>query len=434
MANTKKKSTKKKSTMTKKKTTSAKKSTTAKKVNNNKKNSTNKKITSNKKTSSTKKTTPKKVNTSVKIKTGEIKKIDKEDLPALKGSTKEVSKNNNEANRVIKSEDYVVINKNKKRNVKKSNATKVKQNKTNPYIKKINKLRRKIRIYGLTSVIPKKYLIGTLFLLAFIIIIPISLLLFNTNTTTMDISSIPEKIDSLKTVSFNIEDVDDILISSKSYPLNKKGSVDLKDYYEYDFEKVFELDSSYVNDYVIKYNEAKKYFFIAIKATNSNHDNLKNVIDNFIKKIGVNNYEYFEYQDYLIYINSKSSEGNKIVKSKIMQSQTRVFDLLQDLKKDDIESTLGISSNLYSEAIVKTPMVVKSDVSSYAIFKPTNVYNKSKIISLMNKYYDSLLEKWNNDEENKTLLENRTYEEYKGYLIFLVSYDNKLVMDFIKSN
>ena len=238
----------------------------------------------------------------------------------------------------------------------------------------------------------------------------------------LDLEVIPEKIDQLKMVAFDTNNVSNIITSSDSFSK-------MKDYYEYDFNSVFGLNGSYVEDFVIKYNANDKNMFIAIKPSEGNHDNVKKVFDSFCSSNNIKGYEYLDYDGYLIYIKSKN---NKLVLSKVKQSQKRVFNILQELKKSDIKSTLNILEEDYTRALVKVAML-KSDVCSYAIFKPTNEDSANNIKNAMNIYYDGLKIKWANDKENSNLLNNMHFEEYHGYLIYIVSYDNNLAMDCIKS-
>ena len=281
-------------------------------------------------------------------------------------------------------------------------------------------------MYGITSVIPLKYLISAI---ATIVVIILAIILCSTvfvKSNKLDIEKIPTEIDSLKTVSFNMDDIPEILSSSKAFD-------SIKDYYEYDFKEVFNLDSSNVEDYVIKYNKSKKQVFIVIKATEGNDEKVKTSIDKFLKDNKINDYIYLDYQGYQIYIKSKNEDGDKIVKSKIYQSQIRVFNPLRELKKDEIESTLKISDSYYSEALVKTAMVIKSDVCGYVIFKPVNPAAKEKIKNSMEDYYAGLEAKWVNNKENLELIKNRYFEEYQGYLIYIVSHNNDLLTSLIKN-
>ncbi len=440
-SNTSKKKTTKKSNSTTKKVNSSKKttSTATKKVNTPKKTTTTKKRTTPKSSSTGVKNTKSKVvkKDEIKIISGDVEKVEKEvKLPKLKTEQKEVSKNTNNPEIVMKTEEYTVLKKDPirykgkeksapvqgKKRIVKSNAKKVEKSKKSDFLKTINKLRRKIKIYGINSVIPIKYIVVGIIILALLIITPKIFSLFD-KKSNLDLSSIPDRIDQLTTVSFDLDDVSGIISASDAY-----GS--LKDYYEYDFKETIGLNPTYVNDYVIKINKSKKQAFIAIKPVDNYYDEVKNVIDAFLKDNEIKKYQYLEYQGYQIYI---KSDNDAVVVSKIKQSQQRVFNIMKDLKKEDIEKELKVSDADYDEALVKTPMVVKSDTCGYVIFKPKNQSSKEKIKNLMEDYYKGLEAKWQNNEDNRTLVQNRYFEEYKGYLIYIVSHDNNLVLQLLKS-
>ncbi len=441
MANTKKrKTTAKKKTTTKKKSSvsKAKKTTRNSSVSATKKTTrttTKKPISTTTKKTTTRKTKVQKptevVKEEVKARKTKVspKKIDKkvEELPKLKGETIEISKNKNEANKVVQSEKFKGV-KTAKKQIK--GKTKSKENfvskiKTNPILKKLYRLKRKIRIYGITSVIKKKYIIAFCILLLFMIVLPTSKYLLKLPTSSIDISSVEEDIDTLKTLSLNLDSIDDIITSTNAF-------TSLKNYDRYDFNNVFKLNSEYVEDFSLKYNESKKQLLFIIKPTTNNYDNVVNTMNEFLKEKSITNYTQFDYDGYIIYIKSKNEESDIKVKSKIMQTTKNVFTLLLNLKKDDIESTLKISSDLYSEAVIKIARL-KSDTCGYAIIKPNNSHAKNKIMSLMNDYYKSLEEKWADNPKNLELVKNRYFEEYEGYLIYIISNNNKLVMELIKS-
>ena len=422
MANTKKK----KSTSKRKSTTTRKSSTTRKKT-----------TTKPSGVSSTKKKTntpkAKKSTTSIEkalVETEITRKIDtvkdEKELPKKKAQTREISKNKNVANKVVKEEKFTGVKTAQKqiKGKRKNKENLITLIKSHPFLQKLSRLKRKIKIYGITSVIPKKYLIVSSFLLLFMIVIPIAVYFYQEPGIKIDLTSVQEDIDTLKTLSLNLDNIDDI-VNNQNY-FNS-----MKNYDRYDFDSVFKLNSDYVDDFVIKYNESKKQLLFIIKPTNNNYDNVISSMNAFLKenKISVTP---FDYDGYIIYIKSKSKESDTLVKSKIMQSTINVFDLLLDLKKDDISSTLKIPNNLYTEAVIKVARL-KSDTTGYAIIKPSSLHAKNKIMSLMNEYYKSLEDKWKDDSDNLELIKNRYFEEYDGYLIYIVSNNNKLVMELIKS-
>ena len=446
--NTKKKKTTKKSNSTPKKVSTSKKTTSTVKKKSTAATKTTVKKTTNKTTApkkvATKKATTKKTTTPKAVKKENIKLITEEpikiedsiDLPKLKTDNKEISKNKNKPERVIKTEEYTVIKKEPiryegkekkapvegKKRVSKSNAKKIEKRKKNDFLKTIDRLKRKIKVNGINSVIPIKYMIILAVIILLLIFTPTIIELFD-NKPKIDLSSIPSKVDSLNTVSFDIDDVPDIITSSEAYS-------SLKDYYEYDFKDAIGLNPTYVSSYVIKANKSKKQAFIAVKPVDKYYDEVKTTIDNFLKDNDIKNYQYLEYQGYQIYI---KSNNDPVVVSKIKQSQQRVFNIMRDLKKDDIEKELKISDSDYDEALVKTPMVVKSDTCGYIVIKPKNQSSKEKIKNLIDDYYKGLEAKWQNNEENRKLVQNRYFEEYKGYLIYVVSHDNNLAIQLMKS-
>ena len=467
-AYSKKKSTVKKKTTTKKPT--AKKTSTAKKPSSTRKTTSTVKKTSvkkpaakktstksstvkrsNTKSTTSKKTSPKTVENKPKLKINEeeLEEITKVDLPKLKDLPKKEINNQNEPTRVIKTEDFTVIKKEpirlkkevklpdeqvskKKKKHLKSKAKKIDKTKKSSFKKSLNKIKRKIKIYGLSSVIPIKYIVLIILFIGLLVASPYIYRFITNQPIILNIESIPDKIDHLEIVSFNMNDVDEIISSLEE----EKVLVNLASYYEYHFENVFHLNPSYVKEYALKYNDNSKQLFFVLKATDNNEENVKNVFDSFLREKGISpdSYEYMEYQGYQIYINSGSKDKNTIVKSKIMQSKKEVFSYLKSLTKEEIEQTFKIAPSLYKEELVKTAMVIKSDTCQYVIFKPVDKEAKEEIKSRMDDYYESLEIKWANNTDNVNLVKNRLFEEYQGYLIYIISYDNKLVMDLIKSN
>ena len=77
-------------------------------------------------------------------------------------------------------------------------------------------------------------------------------------------------------------------------------------------------------------------------------------------------------------------------------------------------------------------MVVKNYVTEYLIFYPKNQKCAKEIENIMNKYYETKEEKWQSNEENLKLLQNRYVGNYNGYLIYVVSKDNDLVIQLLK--
>ena len=417
---------KKKNTLKKKKNNTTKKKITTTNTKSNIKNNNTKKVNnkSNKnsnKSKTVKKEESKKVSTNIEL----PKLKDEEKVDKVVFQEKYNNEDKKEDNQEIKNDSVKKTTKKKK-----SNAKKIASKKKSSLKKRFDKLLRKIKIYGIQSVLPIKLIIGiSITVILFISIITLLGVILHKDRA-IDLQLIPSKIDQLKTVSFDITESSDII--KKVVEENKayESAKSLKEYYEYDFDSVFHLNKKYVDEYVIRYNDNNKELFIAIKATDGNQDKIEETMNNFMKEKGIKDYEYLNYQGYQIYINSKN---NAIVRSKVMQSQIRVFNILQELRKDDIEDMFGIKDSDFNEALFKTPMLKNNDTCEYIIIKPKNKETKEKIKEQMNKHFNDLEEKWkDSNNENYNLVKNRLENEYKGYLIYIVSHNNELVYELIK--
>ena len=307
------------------------------------------------------------------------------------------------------------------KNKKKSHAKNIARNKTNEFIKKLKKLQRKIKIYGFDSVVPKKYLATGIVAILIIAICIMSINMIKPEIDNINLENVSKEIDQLKTLSFEISNTSNVIDESKAYKST------LKEYYEYDFN-MFYLQRSWLDEFKIFYNEKNKQLFFVFKPSSDNTNNVTSAIEKFLKNNKISATKE-EYDGYIFYINS--NDDKKVV-SKIKQSQIKVFDILQELNKEEIKDKYGIDSNLYKEYKVKTAMIVKSDVTEYLLFYPKNHNAAKEIEELMDKYYTEKEEKWANSEENYNLIKNRYTGNYNGYLVYIVSKDNDLVLQLLK--
>ena len=304
---------------------------------------------------------------------------------------------------------------------KKSHAKNIARNKTNEFIKKIKKLQRKIKIYGIDSVIPRKYLTTGIVAVLIVLICIMSINLIKPEIQSINLENISKEIDQLKTLKFEISNTNKIIDESKAYKST------LKEYYEYDFSD-FGLQRSWLDEFKIYYHEKNKQLFMVFKPNLDKTSDVTNAIEKFLKdkNIPATNEEY---DGYIIDI---SSNDDKKVISKIKQSQVKVFDILQELNKEEIKEKYGIDSNLYKEYKVKTAMIIKSDVTEYLLFYPKNQVSAKEIEKAMDKYYQEKEEKWAGNEENLNLIKNRYTGNYNGYLVYIVSKDNDLVLQLLR--
>ena len=304
---------------------------------------------------------------------------------------------------------------------KKSHAKNIARNKTNEYIKKIKKLQRKIKIYGIDSVIPRKYLTTGIIAVLIVLICIMSINLIKPEIQSINLENISKEIDQLKTLKFEISNTNKIIDESKAYRST------LKEYYEYDFSD-FGLQRSWLDEFKIYYHEKNKQLFMVFKPNLDKTSDVTNAIEKFLKDKKITATKE-EYDGYIFYI---SSNDDKKVISKIKQSQVKVFDILQELNKEEIKEKYGIDSNLYKEYKVKTAMIIKSDVTEYLLFYPKNQISAKEIEKAMDKYYQEKEEKWAGNEENLNLIKNRYTGNYNGYLVYIVSKDNDLVLQLLR--
>ena len=256
-----------------------------------------------------------------------------------------------------------------------------------------------------------------------IIIWGISFLLgFLTGGSKIELDNIPYDIDQLKTISYNVEDSNNIVSSSEAYG-------ELKDYYVFDFEREFKLDEALVEEFTIKLNIDKKQVYIAVKPTKDYDEEVKSIFEAYLKEKNITNYDYLDYSGYEFFI---ASNNNKVVTSKIKQSQIRVFDALKELKSEDILEELGIKSSLYDEALVKKAIIVDKN-TGYYICKTTSRRHDKEINKIMEKYFDNKeKELKDTNEEEYELIKNR-YSKVKGSVcVYIVSYDNELVLELLQ--
>lgn len=393
---------KKKTASTKKKTTQSRKKTTAKKATTNKVKNTASNTVKKKTETSKEKAKTEKNNIAP-----EIVKID---LPKKKEK--------------INVEVVEVTNKQPKKNIRRkksvSNVRKIERTKKNNFLSTIKKYKRKFKMYGLFGIITKRTLIIIIISIIFLISLFVALKYVGPNTSTIDLQSISYDIDQLKTVRFNIDSSNEIVTSSKAYS-------NLTNYYVYDYENTFNIKEEWIKDAVIKYNKNNDGLYMAILPVSGHEEDIKKGVEKFLNKKKIDAL-YLEYDGYMFYINSSN---NTNVVSKIKQTQIRVFDILEELNTNGIEERLGISSKLYTDYTVKVAML-RSEVTGYMIFKPKNKKSAEEIDKIMNEYFTKLEEEYQDDEEKLALIKNRYVGNYNGYLIYLLSRDNNLVMQLVQ--
>lgn len=248
------------------------------------------------------------------------------------------------------------------------------------------------------------------------------------SNVNLDLDKISKELDNLPSDEFYLQGVSS-LIDEKNYFEN------LEDIYEYDFEKVFGLDSSNIgNEYLARINKTNNTMLLIFKPL-ENKDKIKEDMASYFKSIEstndlIKNRLETEYEGYLIYI--VSNDNNKVLET-IKSSRALTFNNLVPVEGEMVESTLGIKEDAYSEILMKVPMMIVQS-NMYLIIKPEDG-KKDDVKQAIDKYMTKLEEQWKTYlPDQYELVKNRKYEEYGGYLIYIVSSDNEKAFDTIKKN
>lgn len=243
----------------------------------------------------------------------------------------------------------------------------------------------------------------------------------------LDLNKISQELDNLYSDSFYLQGVSS-LIDEKNY---FEG---LEDVYEYDFKEVFGLEASNIEEYQVRINKSNNTMYLILKPL-ENKDKIKSEMDAYFKSIESTNTQVknkleTEYEGYLIYI--VSNDNNKVLET-IKSSKSPVFNNLVPVQDEMVENTLGIKKDTYSEILMKVPMMIVQS-NMYIIVKPENG-KKDDVKKAIDQYMTNLEEQWKTYlPDQYELVKNRKYEEYGGYLIYIVSSDNDKVLDTIKKN
>ena len=238
----------------------------------------------------------------------------------------------------------------------------------------------------------------------------------------LDLDKISQELNTLTSENFDMQGVYSLIDESNYY-------TDLIDVYDYDFEEKFGISNETIEEYSVRINENSLEMYMILKVSN-NEEDIKSKMKDYFKSINKeNDYLETEYEGYLIFI--LSSDNNKVL-DLIKSSKAPIFANLMKLDNESINSTLNIKNEQYSEILMEMPaIIVKSNM--YVVVKPT-ANEKDNVKEAIDSYMKNLEEQWATYlPEQYELVQNRLYEEYGGYLIYIVSEDNNKVFETIKN-
>ena len=247
------------------------------------------------------------------------------------------------------------------------------------------------------------------------------------NNTVVNLEDISAKLDALTSDEFDLQAVAELIDKTDFFE-------NLSYLYYYNFEPVLGLDNANIKNASIRMSIYDETMYMIIEPL-QNIDTKKEQLTAYFEGIEadselVKNRLETEYQGYLIYI---ISNNNEEVLETIKSAKHTMFQSYMNLSEDMIEYTLGITKTQYSDILVK--MVMTEDSNIFIMVKP-NDGEKDNIKNTIDTYmsdYESALELTKDENpEQYEMIKNCTYEEYEGYLIWVVSPDNNKVLQAVK--
>ena len=183
------------------------------------------------------------------------------------------------------------------RSKKVSKARAIARTKNSSVLSSIKRLQRKIKIYGIFSVIPKHSLAVILCGIVIFLSLLVGIKVAFKPMEKLDLELIASEIDQLKTVKFDINEADNIVTNSKAY-----DTVKLKEYYEYDYKNMLKLDSNNIAEIKFRYNKDNKQLFLVVKPKENQDETVKKAINSFVSTNKIDCYTA-DYDGYHFYIN-----------------------------------------------------------------------------------------------------------------------------------
>lgn len=249
----------------------------------------------------------------------------------------------------------------------------------------------------------------------------VCLFLTGCGSKNLNLNEVSEKLDSLTTNEF------DLLSAVENIEMNPEYfDEELVNVYDFDLEKMG-INAELIENMAFRLDSNNNPAYIILKPMEGKKEELKKEINTYLNQFADLNKLETEYAKHLIYI--FSDKNDEILKT-IKNSKTRVFGMIMEVTKADIEVLTGIKPTDLDEFLIKNSVMTQA--SSYYILKPAEG-KKENVKETMNKYMDTLEENWKTYlPDQYELVKNRLEEEYGDYLIYIISSDNELVYKTIK--
>jgi len=246
-------------------------------------------------------------------------------------------------------------------------------------------------------------------------------LLTGCGNVNLDLEKISTEIDTLKTDEFDILTASEEVASTEVFN-------DLIELYEYDLEEL-NIDSTNIEKMSFKVDLNNLPAYMIIKPVSGKENEVKEDINNYLNSFdNLNEKLETEYKGHLIYI---FSEDNEKVLNAIKRAKKQIFGMLMEVDEESLEPLTGINPNDLDEYLIKNSVLTQSN--SYYILKP-KAGKEDSVKKAMDEYMEKLEQQWETYlPDQYELVKNRLEEEYGGYLIYIISTNNDIVLDSIKS-
>lgn len=246
------------------------------------------------------------------------------------------------------------------------------------------------------------------------------LFLTGCGNVNLDLNEVSNKIDNLTTNSF------DLLTAVENIESNTEYFTDLVNVYDFDLEEMG-INKDNIQDMAFRVDSSSKPAYIIIKPKEGNKEAVKKEINAYLTKFTDLNKLESEYEGHLIYL---FSEKNTELLETIKNSRSRVFGMLFNVEIADLEALTGIAPDDLDEFLVKTSVMTQAN--SYYILKPKKG-EFEEVKDALDEYMTRLEQQWETYlPDQYDLVKNRLEEEYGGYLIYVISTNNELVLETIK--
>ena len=253
----------------------------------------------------------------------------------------------------------------------------------------------------------------------------------------LDITKIKEQLPNLKD-----EKISETMIASNLQSLENPIFTEMKDVYDYEFHKTFQIDEMNLEVAIgaIKQEETDKRMFLIMRPIEGKEQlakqqaeayfqNLEDHTTDETNKNWIHNRKFLELDGlYVYFITEEPKQAEEIIKN----SKTPIFAMLMEADDQTLKDTVNIDPALLEEYAVSVPMSITSG-NFFLVLKP-----KAGKKDMVKKQADAYVKKMEDTfatylPDQYEMIQKRKVEQYGDYLIYISSTDNNRVWNTIKN-